>query len=161
MIVTNEQPRQLFDNCYWCGGLFLNFLAETLDTDGAYTLIDSVVRQGTEPPPHIHTHEDEELLVLEGELEYRYGTEHGLLKVGESVVMPKSVEHYFRSVTPEVRLLVKLSPSGLENCFKSFGVAVTESLLPPPREKVPSFAEIAQIFAEVGVHFVSYQPKPY
>lgn len=148
-----DVPRTTLENCYWCAGLFLNFLAETPDTDGEYTLIDSVVRQGTEPPPHTHTYEDEELLPLEGVLEYRYGTHAGVLKVGERVMMPKGLEHYFRPATPEVRLLVRLSPGGLENSFKSFGVAVVESLLPPPPEKVPEFAEIAQIFAKNGVFF--------
>lgn len=154
-----DPPQTTFENCYWCAGLFLNFLAETDATDGEYTLIYSVVRQGTEPPPHTHTYEDEELLLLEGELEYRYGTIHGFLKVGESVKMPKNLEHYFRPLTPEVRLLVRLSPGGLETSFKSFGIAVTESLLPPPREKVPSFAEIAQIFAAAGVIFSPRKPQ--
>jgi hypothetical protein len=98
-------------------------------------------------------------LVLEGVLEYRYGTHTGGLKAGQSVMMPKGLEHYFRPVTPEVRLLVRLSPGGLENSFKSFGVAVTESLLPPPRERIPGFAEIAQIFAQKGVFFSSHKSK--
>lgn len=133
--------------------LYLNFLAEKADTAGDYTLIDSIVRQGTEPPPHTHTLEDEELMVLEGILEYRFGKQKGLLHAGETVLMPKGQEHYFRCQTPEVRVLVKLSPAGLEESFKSFGVAVADSLLPPAREKVPSFAEIAKIFADVGVFF--------
>jgi quercetin dioxygenase-like cupin family protein len=156
---SNQEPTQLsLKNCYWCAGLFLNFLAETQDTDGQYTLIEGVIRQGTEPPPHTHTFEDEELLVLEGVLEFRYGTVQGLLKAGEVVNMPKGLEHHFRCVTPEVRLLVKFSPGGLESGFKSFGVPVTESLLPPPREQVPGFSEIAQIFARLGVHFSPHQP---
>ncbi|MEZ4632960.1 MAG: cupin domain-containing protein [Deinococcales bacterium] len=141
------------DRCYWCAGLYLNFLAEKADTAGEYTLIDSVVRRGTEPPPHTHSYEDEELLVLEGLLEYRYGPEKGILKPGDRVLMPKGQEHYFRCQSPEVRLLVKLSPAGLEESFKAFGVAVRDSLLPPPHEQVPSFSEIAKLFAEVGVLF--------
>jgi quercetin dioxygenase-like cupin family protein len=154
-----DPPRTTFENCYWCAGLFLNFVAESQDTGGEYTLIDSVVRQGTEPPPHTHTFEDEELLVLAGELEYRYGTQAGLLRPGERVTMPKGLEHYFRSATSEVRLLVRLSPGGLETSFKAFGVAVKDSLLPPPREQVPGFVEIAQIFAEKGVIFSPRKQK--
>ena len=148
----------VLEQCYWCAGLFLNFLAETQDTDGQYTLIETVVRQGTEPPPHTHTYEDEALLVLEGELEIRHSSKSSFLKAGEVVNMPKGSEHYFRCVTPEVRLFIKLSPSGLESGFKSFGVPVKEFLLPPPREQVPGFHEIAQIFARWGVHFSLPQP---
>ncbi|RIH75799.1 Cupin domain protein [Calidithermus terrae] len=138
---------------YWCAGLYLHFLAEAPDTGGEFTLVEGVVRRGAEPPPHTHTYEDEALLVLEGELEVRYGDHRGRLGAGEHCLMPRRQEHHFRCLTPEVRLLVKLSPGGLERGFKAFGVALSESLLPPPPEQVPGFAEIARILGEFGVHF--------
>ncbi|MBF6595662.1 MAG: cupin domain-containing protein [Thermaceae bacterium] len=142
------------ERCYWCAGLLLNFVAETADTAGRYTLIDSVVRRGTEPPPHLHTYEDEELLLLEGQLHYRLGQSEGLLNPGEYLWMPRRQAHHFECLTPQVRLLVRLSPGGLEEGFKAFGVAVKDSLLPPPREGVPAFESIVQIFAEHGVYFL-------
>ncbi|GIW34611.1 cupin domain-containing protein [Meiothermus sp.] len=150
------------ERCYWCAGLFLQFVAESSDTDGSYTLVDGVIRQGTEPPPHVHTHEDEELFLLEGRLRYCYGSgegdrTEGVLDPGGYVWMPRGQEHYFECLTPQVRLLVRLSPGGLEQAFKAFGVAATESLLPPPREAVPGFETIAGIFAERGVYFVRPQ----
>lgn len=152
------------ERCYWCAGLFLQFVADSGDTDGSYTLIDSVIRKGTEPPPHVHTYEDEELLLLEGQLRYHFGSGEGsrvegVLNPGEFVRMPRGQEHYFECLTPQVRLLVRLSPGGLEQAFKAFGVAATESLLPPPREAVPGFETIARIFAERGVYFALPQPQ--
>jgi quercetin dioxygenase-like cupin family protein len=152
-------PIQDLERCYWCAGLFLQFVAETRDTGGSYTLIDSVIHQGTEPPPHVHTHEDEELYVLEGQLHYRFGPSdqqmtEGILNPGQFVLMPRGQVHYFSCLTPQVRLMVRLSPGGLEQAFKDFGVAATDSLLPPPREAVPGFEIISRIFAERGVHFV-------
>ena len=148
-----EDRKDFLTRCYWCAGLLLDFLAETRDTGGEFTLIDSLVRQGTEPPPHTHTHEDEALLVLQGELQAWVGKEMYTLHPGDHLLMPRGVEHYFRSITPQVRLMVQLSPGGLEQGFKAFGVPLTESLAPPPREQIPPFAEIARIFAELGVHF--------
>jgi quercetin dioxygenase-like cupin family protein len=145
--------KDLLARSYWCAGLLLDFLAETADTGGAFTLIDSQVRQGTEPPPHTHTHEDESLLLLQGELQVWVGDEFHILHPGDYILMPRGVEHYFRAVTPQVRLMVQLSPGGLEQGFKVFGVPVSESLAPPPREQVPDFPEIARIFAELGVRF--------
>lgn len=139
------------ERSYWCAGLYLNFLAESQDTGGDFTLIESVVRQGTEPLPH--THEDEQLLVLEGELEYRFGAQRGRLGPGEHVLMPRRLEHDFRVLTPEARLLVRLSPGGLEAGFKAFGVPAKNHPLPPHHREVPPFPEIARIFAELGVHF--------
>lgn len=138
---------------YWCVGLYLHFLAEAPDTGGDFTLIEGVVRWGTEPPPHTHTYEDEELLVLEGELEVWYGSHHKRMEAGEHCLMPRRQEHYFRCLTPQVRLLVKLSPGGLERGFKALGIPLSESLLPPPPERVPGFPEIARIFSELGVYF--------
>ena len=138
---------------YWCAGLYLNFLAEATETGGDYTLIEGVVRQGTEPPPHTHAREDEEVLVLEGSLRVRFGGQDRVLQPGESALMPKGVEHYFQALTPETHLLVRFSPGGLERGFQAFGVPVTEFPVPPPREQVPGFAEIARIFAELGVEF--------
>lgn len=140
------------EQTYWCARLLLGFLAQSPDTAGQFTLIDGWVRQGTEPPPHRHTHEDEALLVLEGELEVWVGSQSQHLGPGQYLLMPKGVVHYFRCVSPQVHLLVRLSPGGLEQGFKAFGVPLQASLLPPPQG--PSFAEIAQIFAGFGVYFV-------
>ena len=146
---SNPSP----DRQYWCAGLLLDFLAQASDTSGEFTLIDSVVKQGLEPPPHTHTYEDEEVLVVEGRLYYRYGSQEGTLNPGEYVKMPKQQEHYFRPIGEQVRLMVRLSPGGLEESFKAFGVPVSQSPTMPPPEAVPGFPVIAQIFAEVGVVF--------
>lgn len=151
--MTDSEANPTPDRRYWCAGLLLDFLAEAGDTSGEFTLIESVVNQGLEPPPHTHTHEDEEVLVLEGQLYYRFGEQQGTLQRGEYIKMPRQQEHYFRPLGEQVRLMVRLSPGGLEESFKSFGIKVSESPTMPPPEAVPGFGEIARIFADVGVFF--------
>ncbi len=92
----------------------MQFVAETRDTGGSYTLIDSVILRGTEPPPHVHTYEDEELFLLEGQLQYRFRDTEGVLNPGEFVLLPRGQIHYFECLTRQVRLMVRFSPGGLE-----------------------------------------------
>jgi hypothetical protein len=43
-------------------------LAGGSDTDGAFDLVESKMKRGTEPPPHIHDREDELFYILAGEI---------------------------------------------------------------------------------------------
>jgi quercetin dioxygenase-like cupin family protein len=53
----------------WYKGILVSHLATEKDTGGAFDLVMSRMRSGTEPPPHIHEREHEVFYVLEGELE--------------------------------------------------------------------------------------------
>jgi quercetin dioxygenase-like cupin family protein len=50
----------------WENGNLTTNLAEKKDTNGAYFLMEAMLAPGTEPPPHVHTREDELPYVLEG-----------------------------------------------------------------------------------------------
>jgi len=47
-------------------GMLLTNLAESKDTNGAFFLMEATAAPGTEPPPHVHTREDELFYLLEG-----------------------------------------------------------------------------------------------
>ena len=53
----------------WENGNLTTNLAETKDTNGTFLLVEGVLAPGTEPPPHVHTREDELFYVLEGEFD--------------------------------------------------------------------------------------------
>ena len=57
----------------WYMGTLLTNLAETPDTNGAFTLFEATLVPGTEPPPHVHSLEDELFYVLEGEFDVYVG----------------------------------------------------------------------------------------
>ena len=50
----------------WYMGMLLTNLAEASDTSGAFSLFEATLVPGTEPPPHVHSREDELFYVLEG-----------------------------------------------------------------------------------------------
>ena len=97
--------------------------AETLDVFGASleVLSDSgnlplllgrhVVPPGYAVPPHVHEHDDEVFVILEGEL--TVAGPHGEARVGpgSSVELPRGIPHSFRNDTAApVQLLVMALP---------------------------------------------------
>jgi hypothetical protein len=46
-------------NSTWYKGLLISQLAGSSDTNGAFDLVESKMKKGTEPPPHTHDREDE------------------------------------------------------------------------------------------------------
>jgi quercetin dioxygenase-like cupin family protein len=59
----------------WENGNLTTNLAEKKDTNGAFFLVEAMLAPGTEPPPRVHTHEDELFYVLEGEFDVYVGEE--------------------------------------------------------------------------------------
>ena len=50
----------------WYKGILISQLAAEQDTDGAFELVVTKMRTGTEPPPHVHELEHEMFYVLDG-----------------------------------------------------------------------------------------------
>ena len=59
----------------WYMGILLTNLVEKKDTDGAFSLLEATLAPGNEPPPHVHSREDELFYVLEGEFDVYVGEE--------------------------------------------------------------------------------------
>ena len=55
-------------NSTWYKGILVSQMAATADNNGAFDLVLSKMRRGTEPPPHVHSREDEFFYVFSGEM---------------------------------------------------------------------------------------------
>jgi quercetin dioxygenase-like cupin family protein len=73
----------------WENGNLTTNLAEKKDTNGAFFLVEATLAPGTEPPPHVHTREDELFYVLEGEFDAYVGDEAFKVEAGECVFLPR------------------------------------------------------------------------
>src|SRR6516162_5180033 len=114
----------------WENGNLTTNLAETKDTNGAFLLVEAMLAPGTEPPPHVHTREDELFYVLEGEFNVYVGKDTFKMKAGECVFMPKLVPHAFVIRSPRLRLLALFTPAGLEEVFRPWSVPAQRPELP-------------------------------
>jgi quercetin dioxygenase-like cupin family protein len=138
-------------------GMLLTNLAESKDTSGAYLLMEATAVPGTEPPPHVHTREDELFYVLEGEFDVYVGKEAFKVEPGESAFCPKLRPHAFLIRSPRLRLLILVTPGALGEAFRSESVPAQNLDVPA---KAPTYSttdaqRTAQRFSEFGVRFLT------
>src|SRR5215211_5535988 len=119
------------DDAYWWQGALMKIKARAADTGGALGLVEGTFYQGFGPPLHVHHHEDEGMLVLEGEIRFRQGTEEVTAGPGTLVWAPREVPHAFKVQSPSARALVIVTPGGFEEMFVDGGVPASESTESP------------------------------
>jgi mannose-6-phosphate isomerase-like protein (cupin superfamily) len=117
------------------------------DTGGTYSFIEAKVFPGGGPVPHIQTHEHEGFYVIEGQLTFKVNKERIEAKPGTFVNVPPNVLHSFKNETNAIaKLIIILSPPGMEQLFVDIGVEVSDiNVKPPPFtneqiQKLPSLA---------------------
>jgi quercetin dioxygenase-like cupin family protein len=150
-----SRGRQSLDHSVWYNGSLMTFLATGEDTHGQFALIEAVSRKGNVPPPHIHHREDETFYVLEGEVVVSIGDRTISATPGTLVFLPRDVPHSFTIESEQSRMLILLSPAGLERWFKEFSVPAQAMTLPPADE--PAYGEVQRMLEAApryGIEFV-------
>ena len=102
----------------WHLGNLVTYLADASDTNGAYCLMEVLLQPGNEPPPHVHTREDELFYVIEGNFDAFAGEERFSVGAGGCVFLPRLKPHAFIVRSPELRMLALFSPGGIEEAFR-------------------------------------------
>jgi mannose-6-phosphate isomerase-like protein (cupin superfamily) len=102
----------------WHLGSLTTNLAEKKDTNGAFCLVEGILAPGTEPPPHVHSREDELFYALEGEFDAYVGKEAFKVEAGECVFLPRFKPHAFVIRSPRLHVLALFTPAGLEEAFR-------------------------------------------
>lgn len=132
-------------------------LAETKDTNGAFGLVEATLIPGNEPPPHVHSREDELFYVLSGEFDVYVGEEAFKVRSGECIFLPRFKPHAFVIRSPRLRLLTLFTPGGLEEAFRKAG-APAQYLDLPSEAITYSMVELEQTarrFSEYGARFLT------
>ena len=97
---------------------------------------------------HVHEHEDEVVYVLEGELTFHIGDVEQRVQAGSCLVLPRGVEHSYVVGSRPVRLLVAVTPAGLEG--------ILEDLRRIDREDVERLITVA---ARYGITITGPSPE--
>jgi quercetin dioxygenase-like cupin family protein len=100
-------------------GLTATIQADTASTAGRYLLLDCEGRQGDRVPTHVHTREDEWVLVLDGELAVTLDGTELTVRPAEPIVLPKRVPHALEVRSPDTRFLSLWDPPGLEAVLRA------------------------------------------
>ena len=142
----------------WYKGILISNLATERDTGGAFELVETKMRKGTEPPPHVHEREDEMFYVLDGIIDVYTGDTCLKASAGECVFLPKRQGHAFKIHSPEIHMLVLMTPGGFMNASAAMAIPA-QSLDIPPDDGVTyatvDLGETVKVFAEYGVRFLT------
>jgi quercetin dioxygenase-like cupin family protein len=128
------------------------------DSNNALLLAEEVTPPGGGTPPHVHRHEDETFCLLEGEFEFSLGDATIRAAAGSVVHGPRNVPHSFTNVGAlPGRMLVIVTPAGLEAFFEEAGEETTDG-------SSPAFfgqAEIEKLHAAAAKYGIEIQlPLP-
>ncbi len=117
---------------YWVLGDLYTFKVTGAENNGAFTMFDQAVAPGSGPPPHIHHREDEAFYVLEGMFSFLYENQLATFETGSFIYIPKGTLHTFKNIGEQQgRLLVTITPAGLEEFFYTIGTPATNLNMPP------------------------------
>ena len=137
-------------------GSLLHWPLTSAETDGTLAVGHARVRPGGEPPLHVHAREDETFHVLDGQITLQRGGERIEAGAGDTVFMPRGVQHGFAVITETASLLQVFTPGGLEEAFRSLSQPAPADELPPAPDGPPPPEAVDAMtarFAEYGVEF--------
>jgi quercetin dioxygenase-like cupin family protein len=134
-------------------------LAPGEQTGGVFTLVEVKVPPGGGPPLHIHHREDEAFFVLEGEMAFTLGDRRIVARPGAFVQGPRGLPHRFKNESSApARLLVYVTPPGIENFFQEFAEPVASFASPPVP---PTPAMIERLMAAAPQYGIEILPPPH
>jgi quercetin dioxygenase-like cupin family protein len=93
-------------------------LVSGAETAGRVAVVETRIAAGQEPPRHMHSHEDELVIVLEGHVQFQRDGAHVDGPAGACLFLPRGSDHSFTIESAAARLLIVLLPAGLENALQ-------------------------------------------
>ena len=154
--MTAPQPRRmqrLEGRNFTLGRIAIAFKTCGEDTNGAYTLCETVEPPGSGAGLHRHPTYDETFIICEGRFSFRLGDATMELGPGETVFVPRGTKHAFTCIGSEPgRQLIISSPGGIFEAFIADVVgAMVDSGSPGKPGPAVDFRAIA---AKYGMEFL-------
>jgi quercetin dioxygenase-like cupin family protein len=147
--ITSTENRRTFP------GVMFNVLLHGNATDNNIFVAEVEGLPGGEPPRHVHTHEDEVIIVKEGNITYFIGDDIIFAKPGDTVILPKNIPHHFAIRSERMKVVLVATSASFGDFF--FGISTPYHdkdipvAQPPSREKIKELIALAESF---GIHYV-------
>jgi quercetin dioxygenase-like cupin family protein len=144
----------------WYKGILCTQLAGEGDTDGAFDLVLSNMRKGTEPPPHVHAREHEFYYVLAGKLDVYAEGNVFQVEAGECMFLPKGKPHAFIIQSPEIHMLCLITPGGFMNAINEMAARAERLEIPSDDAltySTTNLEETMRIFERHGVRLLGQE----
>jgi uncharacterized cupin superfamily protein len=134
-------------------------MAGAADNGGAFDLAISKIRRGTEPPPHVHSREDEFWYVLSGEMRFYVDGEVFTVTAGECMFLPRRTPHAFLVASEEAHMILLVVPGGFLDAINKMN-APAERMEAPTDADTATYAnadltETIKVFEQRGIRFLT------
>jgi quercetin dioxygenase-like cupin family protein len=116
--VAQQSGHQMLE---WIAGSTLSVLLDAEKTGGQLTLMRTALTRGDGAPLHVHSVEDEIMLMLEGFGTFWVGDERHVVGEGGLVWLPRNLPHTYRIDSDKAEMLTICTPGGLEGFFRTAG----------------------------------------
>ena len=135
---------------YNLGGHPTAVLLSGAETGGRMCLTEVTIGPGIGPPLHVHTREDEQFFVLEGEVTFYVGDQRVVAREGTAVFAPRNSPHRFcNEGATRARMLVMSTPGNFDAFARDAGIEVA----PGTRDSgQPDPASIERLVGACGPH---------
>lgn len=120
-------------------GVRMTLLADSEDTDGAWSLFEYEAEAGFQgPAPHWHEEMIEGFYILDGSVEFDLDGDDRRARPGEFVLVPTRTVHTFAvDSSGPAKFLVQVSPGGFERYFTELQQLIADAAEWPPAEMGP------------------------
>jgi quercetin dioxygenase-like cupin family protein len=148
------EQRPSTPNEVWFGATKVIVRVHASQSDGRLGAWESEEPLGTALPLHVHTREDEQVVLLDGTITFLVGDRVHHLAPGDTLALPRGVPHAHVVTSHKARVLTLATPGGFEQLFIDLGVPALPGTTPPP----PDTAALAQAAARLGIQIVGPPP---
>jgi mannose-6-phosphate isomerase-like protein (cupin superfamily) len=139
----------------WGPGDLYSLLATGKETNNAFFQFEAIVPEGSGPPPHVHSREDESFYIVSGRLEILLGDKIYQAKRGDFVYIPRGTIHRFKNVGRETAVqLVTFVPAGMERFFREVFPEVKDRNAAPPPVTEDLIKRMNEAAPKYGLEFV-------
>jgi quercetin dioxygenase-like cupin family protein len=138
----------------WFAGTKVIVRVRAAQSDGRLGAWESEEPLRTALPLHVHTREDEQVVLLAGTIASVVGDRVHHLVAGDTLALPRGVPHAHVVTSQDARVLTIAMPGGFEQLFVDLGVPALPGTTPLP----PDNAALARAAAGFGVEIVGPPP---
>ncbi len=130
----------------WHAGMQLDVLLDGAASGGRYSVCELTAPRGTGMPLHLHTREDETLIVLAGIVDAWCDGTPKRLEAPEALTCARGTPHRFEAVSEEARVLLVITPAGFEGTLAATSAEAPEDPVDPD--------DVAALFTGAGVRLL-------
>lgn len=137
----------------WFLGALIRIRTGGSETGDQLAVLEHQGERGYNSPTHLHSHDDETFLVLEGELRVEVDGEARAVGVGAAAFLPRKLSHAFVVTSLQARFLTLHTPAGFEKFVLTAGTPT-----PPVEDLLPDPAALGAMAAAYGIDIVGPPP---